>query len=185
MATLYTIGHSTRTLDDFIAVLQAHEIQLLADVRSFPMSRRLPQFNRDNLDTTLPQHGIEYLWMQALGGRRKRILPKEESPNSALRSDSFRNYADYMLTPEFSSAAHHLIAIAEKKRLAYMCAERLWFRCHRMMISDWLTSRGHMVLHIDDKRPTKAHELMREARLDGDRLVYDRGQSANLFTETK
>lgn len=185
MATLYTIGHSTRIFEDLVAVLQEHHIELLADIRSIPMSRRLPQFNRDHLEQALPQHGVEYRWLKSLGGRRKRMLPKDESPNSALRSDSFRNYADYMLTPEFTSAVQELILIAEQKRAAYMCAERLWFRCHRMMVSDWLTAHGHNVLHIDDQRPPKAHEVMREARLDSDRLIYDCGESAKLFTGTK
>ena len=183
MATLYTIGHSTRIFDAFVAALRAHQIEVLADIRSIPMSRRLPQFNREHLAQELPQHGIEYRWMQALGGRRKRSLPKGESPNSALRSDSFRNYADYMLTPEFSAAMRELIALAEQKRVAYMCAERLWFRCHRMMVSDWLTAHGNTVLHIDDARLPKTHELMREARLSGDHVIYDRGETTSMFVD--
>ena len=103
MASFYTIGHSTRTLDELIAALRAHEVQTLVDVRAFPMSRRLPQFNRDSLQETLPAAGIDYRWMKALGGYRKKTL--EESPNIALRNDSFRNYADYMLTEEFQRAA--------------------------------------------------------------------------------
>jgi len=183
VATLYTIGHSTRSFDAFVAALRAHQIEVLADIRSIPMSRRLPQFNREHLAQELPQHGIEYRWMQALGGRRKRSLPKGESPNSALRSDSFRNYADYMLTPEFSAAMRELIALAEQKRVAYMCAERLWFRCHRMMVSDWLTAHGNSVLHIDDARLPKTHELMREARLSGDHVIYDRGETTSMFVD--
>ena len=184
MGTLYTIGHSTRSFEELLSALKAHEINLLVDVRSIPMSRRLPQFNREALNSTLPQHGIEYRWMPPLGGRRKRTFPKGESPNIALRSDSFRNYADYMLTPEFAAGAAELLSLAAAKRVAYMCAERLWFRCHRMMISDWLTAHGHMVLHIDDERPPKPHQLMREARVDGDRLLYDRGETAPIFAES-
>ena len=183
MAALYTIGHSTRSFEDFLSVLLAHQIEVVADIRSIPMSRRLPQFNREHLGQELPQHGIEYRWMQALGGRRKRSLPKGESPNSALRSDSFRNYADYMLTPEFSAAMRELIGLAEQKRVAYMCAERLWFRCHRMMVSDWLTAHGNTVLHIDDARLPKTHELMREARLSGDHVIYDRGETTSMFVD--
>src|SRR5438445_1176537 len=102
MATLFTIGHSTRTLDELVGALQAHSIETLVDIRSFPMSRRLPHFNRESLEKKLPESGIRYVWMKELGGRRKKILP--ESPNIALRNDSFRNYADYMLTPEFERA---------------------------------------------------------------------------------
>ena len=101
MATLYTIGHSTRTLDDLIATLQAHQIETLVDIRAFPMSRRLPHFNRDSLEQSLPAAGIRYVWMKALGGYRKKVL--DESPHIALRNQSFRNYADYMLTPEFAA----------------------------------------------------------------------------------
>src|SRR5689334_21599312 len=132
MATLFTIGHSTRTLDDLIAALQAHSIQTLVDIRSFPMSRRLPHFNRESQEKSLPGAGIRYVWMKDLGGRRKKILA--ESPNIALRNDSFRNYADYMLTPEFERAIAQLITIAENSRTAYMCAERVYFHCHRMLV---------------------------------------------------
>src|SRR5512141_118890 len=99
MSALYTIGHSTRTLDELIQALQAHSIETLVDIRSFPMSRRLPHFNRESLEKTLPAAGIQYVWMKELGGRRKKTLA--DPPNIALRNDSFRNYADYMLTPKF------------------------------------------------------------------------------------
>ena len=170
MATLYTIGHSTRTLDDLIAALQAHEIQTLVDIRAFPMSRRLPQFNRDSLEQTLPAVGIHYVWMKALGGYRKRVL--EDSPNIALRNQSFRNYADYMLTPEFEQAVRELISLAEQSRTCYMCAERLYFRCHRMLVSDWLATHGHEVLHIDGTGPVKLHKAMAEARMIDGQLIY-------------
>jgi uncharacterized protein (DUF488 family) len=183
VATLYTIGHSTRPFDDFVAVLRAHRVEQLVDIRSIPMSRRLPQFNREALNESLPQHSIEYVWMPALGGRRKRIIPKDASPNIALRSDSFRNYADYMLASDFAHAANELIASAELHSVAYMCAERLWFHCHRMMVSDWLTAHGHTVLHIDDQRPPKPHVLMREARLVDGKVIYDRGETSPLFAQ--
>jgi uncharacterized protein (DUF488 family) len=95
-----------------------------------------------------------------------------DSPNIALRNDSFRNYADYMLTPEFESAMEELIAIAENSRTAYMCAERVYFRCHRMLVSDWLVAHGHEVLHIDDVKPAKPHKLMSEARIEGGKVIY-------------
>lgn len=170
MAVLYTIGHSTRTIEELIAALRAHEIKTLVDIRAFPMSRRLPQFNRDSLTQSLPAAGIRYVWMRALGGYRKKIL--EESPNIALRNQSFRNYADYMLTPEFEAAMSELIALAEISRTAYMCAERVYFRCHRMLISDWLVAHGHEVLHIDAEGPVKPHSLMAEARTIDGRLIY-------------
>jgi uncharacterized protein (DUF488 family) len=170
LATLYTFGHSTRTLEELIAVLRAHEIETLVDIRAFPMSRRLPQFNREALEKNLPEAGIRYVWMKALGGYRKKVL--EESPNIALRNDSFRNYADYMLTAEFEQAIAELVRFAEKSRTAYMCAERLYFRCHRMLVSDWLGAHGHEVWHIDGTGPVKAHMLTAEARMVDGRLIY-------------
>lgn len=170
MAALYTIGHSTRSFEELAVALRAHGIQTLVDVRAFPMSRRLPQFNRDSLDHSLPGAGIRYLSMTALGGYRKKVL--DESPHLALRNQSFRNYADYMLTPEFERAIRELIALAENSPTAYMCAERLYFRCHRMLISDWLVAHGHEVLHIDAEGPVKPHKLMAEARLIDGRLIY-------------
>ena len=170
MATLHTIGHSTRTLDELVVALRAHEIRTLVDIRAFPMSRRLPQFNRDSLDVTLPAAGIRYRWMKALGGYRKKIL--EESPHVALRNDSFRNYADYMLTPEFEQAMAELTALAEDSPTAYMCAERLYFRCHRMLVSDWLVAHGHEVLHIDGTGPVRTHTLTGEGRIVDGRLLY-------------
>jgi uncharacterized protein (DUF488 family) len=170
LSTLYTIGHSTRPLDELIAALQAHEIGTLVDIRAFPMSRRLPQFNRESLEQSLPLAGIHYLWMKALGGYRKKVL--EESPNIALRNQSFRNYADYMLTPEFEQAMSELLNLAEQSRTAYMCAERVYFRCHRMLVSDWLVAHGNEVLHIDGTGPVKPHKLTAEARLVDGRLIY-------------
>jgi uncharacterized protein (DUF488 family) len=170
LATLYTVGHSTRTIDELVGALRAHEIQTLVDIRAFPMSRRLPQFNRDALDASLGAAGIRYVGMKALGGYRKKVL--EESPNIALRNDSFRNYADYMLTAEFEQAAADLIRLAEHSRTAYMCAERVYFRCHRMLVSDWLVAHGHEVLHIDGAEPPRPHGLMAEARMVDGRLIY-------------
>ena len=170
MATLYTIGHSTRTLDDLISALKAHSIAMLVDIRAFPMSRRLPHFNRDSLEKALPSAGIRYLWLKQLGGRRKKIT--DDSPNIGLRSPSFRNYADYMLTPEFEHAIGELLKVAEHERVAYMCAERVYFRCHRMLVSDWLMEHGHEVLHIDDQKPPRPHKLTPEARLVDGQVIY-------------
>jgi uncharacterized protein (DUF488 family) len=170
LARLYTIGHSTRPLDDLLGTLQAHSIQTLIDIRAFPMSRRLPQFNRESVEKSLSDAGIKYIWMKSLGGYRKKI--REDSPNIALRNAAFRNYADYMLTAEFGNAMSELLALAESSRTAYMCAERVYFRCHRMLVSDWLVAHGHEVMHIDGAGPVKAHKLMAEARVINDQLIY-------------
>jgi len=170
VATLYTIGHSTRTLDELIEVLQAHSIQTLVDIRSFPVSRRLPYFNRESLEKLLPTAGIKYVWIKALGGYRKKI--RDGSPNLALRSTAFRNYADHMLTEDFQRGIVELVKFGEQSRTAYMCAERVYFRCHRMLVSDWLVAHGHEVLHIDATGPVKPHKLTAEARLIEGQLIY-------------
>jgi uncharacterized protein (DUF488 family) len=170
VAIIYTLGHSTRELADFSAVLQAHEIQLLVDIRAFPMSKRLPHFNRERLEFWLPEIGIEYRWMKELGGRRKKIL--DDSPNIALRNDSFRNYADYMLTEEFQAAAGELAKLAESHRVSIMCAERMYFQCHRMLVSDYFTAHGHQVRHIENEKPPREHKMMEEARVVEGKLLY-------------
>ena len=170
MATLYTFGHSTRSLAEFISALQAHSIETLVDIRSFPMSRRLPHFNRQALDESLGAAGIKYLWMKELGGRRKKT--RDHSPHVALRNPSFRNYADYMLTPDFQRGISDLLALAQHSRTAYMCAERVYFRCHRMLVSDWLVAHGHEVLHIDGEGPARPHKLTPEARLVNGDVIY-------------
>ena len=170
MATIYTIGHSTRSFDELANALQAHHIQTLVDIRAFPMSRRLPQFNRDSLEQTLPSAGVAYVRMKSLGGYRKRIAV--DSPNIALRNDSFRNYADHMLTPEFEQGISELLSLAEHSRTAYMCAERVYFHCHRMLVSDWLVAHGHEVLHIDAEGPVRPHKLTSEARLVNGQVIY-------------
>ena len=214
MATVYTIGHSTRTFDELVAALKVHGIRTLVDIRSFPMSRRMPYFNRESLEAELPEHGIAYIWMKELGGRRKKI--RDDSPNTGLRNHSFRNYADYMLTPEFAEGIDRLLETAgatadpsaslgmtglkrdwtagmtaddggssplgprsskDEKNTAIMCAERVYFQCHRMLVSDYLTAHGHAVWHIDDdKRPVRQHKLMAEARIVDGKLVYDAQQ---------
>ncbi|HET9405971.1 MAG TPA: DUF488 domain-containing protein [Candidatus Sulfotelmatobacter sp.] len=170
MATLYTVGHSTRSIEDLIGTLQAHEIKTLADIRAFPMSRRLPHFNRESLEKSLPLAGITYVSMKELGGYRKKI--RQDSPHIALRNASFRNYADYMLTADFKDAMAKLVRMAEAGRTAYMCAERMYFQCHRMLVSDWLVAHGHEVLHIDGAGPVKNHKLTKEARMVDGELIY-------------
>jgi uncharacterized protein (DUF488 family) len=170
VATLFTIGHSTRTLDELIEALTAHSIATLVDIRSFPVSRRLPHFNREPLEKKLPAAGIQYVWMRELGGRRQSI--RNDSPHLALRNPSFRNYADYMLTAQFQRAAAKLIGMAAQSRTAYMCAERVYFQCHRMLVSDWLAAHGHEVRHIDGTGPVKPHKLLQEARVINGELIY-------------
>src|SRR5271165_6478364 len=164
------------------------------------MSRRLPHFNRESLEVELPKHSIDYIWMKELGGRRKKI--RNDSPNTGLRNGSFRNYADYMLTPEFAQAIGRLLEITKETadsstafgssgdltplgmtrvksagNTAIMCAERVYSQCHRMLVSDYLTAHGHMVLHIDgDKHPPREHKLTPEARLVDGKLLYDAQQ---------
>ena len=175
VATIYTIGHSTRTLDELVAALHGQGIKTLVDIRSFPMSRRLPHFNRESLEQELARCGIAYIWMKELGGRRKKM--RDDSPNTGLRNESFRNYADYMMTPEFADGSARLVEIAEREKTAIMCAERVYFQCHRMLVSDYLVAHGHTVLHIDDeKRPVRPHKLMAEARLVEGKLVYNAQQ---------
>jgi len=170
LASLFTIGHSTRTLDELVSVLKAHGIETLVGIRAFPMSRRLPHFNRESLESELPKHGIRYVWMKALGGYRK--SKRDDSPHTAMRNASFRAYADYTLTPEFGQAMSELLKLAENSRTAYMCAERVYFHCHRMIVSDWLVAHGHEVQHIDAEGPTRPHKLTAEARMIDGRMIY-------------
>jgi uncharacterized protein (DUF488 family) len=172
VATVFTIGHSTRDLADFSRVLQAHEIRLLEDIRAYPMSRRHPHFNREHLELWLPEIGCDYIWEKDLGGRRSKQMPTEQSPNIALHNPSFRNYADYMLAEKFGQAANRLVERAQQCNTVIMCAELLYFRCHRMLVSDYLLSQGHSVLHIQDEKPPKPHTMSKDARVIDGRLVY-------------
>jgi uncharacterized protein (DUF488 family) len=159
-----------------VSALHSHDIETLVDIRAFPISRRLPHFNRESLEHSLPAKGLRYVWIKDLGGYRK--ATRQDSPHTALRNASFRNYADYALTPEFQRAIGELLQIADASRTAYMCAERVYFRCHRMIVSDWLVAQGHEVFHIDGEGPTRPHKLFAEARLIDGQVIY-RGD--NLF----
>src|ERR1700722_9077860 len=140
------------------------------------MAGRLPHFNRESPEQALAEQGIRYVWMKALGGYRK--ATGKDSPHTALRNPSFRNYADYTLTHEFEHAAAALLQIADASRTAYMCAERVYFRCHRMIVSDWLVAHGHEVLHIDEEGPARPQKLFSEARVVDGQMIY---RSDNLF----
>jgi uncharacterized protein (DUF488 family) len=153
MITVWTVGHSTRSGEEFVQILLAHGVQVLVDVRSFPGSRRYPQFNRAVLAESLEQVGIEYRHEPRLGGRRK---PRADSHNTVWKNASFRAYADHMESEEFKKGVKDLLELAANSRTAVMCAESLWWRCHRRLISDYLKAEGHTVIHIFDK--TKAEE---------------------------
>lgn len=168
-ATIWTIGHSTHTIDEFIALLREHEIEQIADVRRFPGSRRYPQFNPEELAVSLGTAGIDYVPCPALGGRRK-ALP--DSPHSAWRNEAFRGYADYMDTEEFRAAAAALATIARRERTAIMCAEGVWWRCHRSMISDWFKVHDWTVMHIMGAGGAKEHPYTPVAKIEGGELVY-------------
>lgn len=165
----WTIGHSTRSSEDFLAALGAHGITLLVDVRKLPGSRKYPQFNQDELSQALQEAGVRYEWWSELGGRRK---GDPQSQNTAWRNASFRAYADYMQTSEFAAAMERLVETAEKERIAYMCSEAVWWRCHRGLISDYLKVRGHEVMHIQDAKRADEHPYTSAARVVDGQLSY-------------
>lgn len=173
---LWTIGHSTRSFEAFAALLQRERIERLVDVRRFPASRRHPQFESSALAASLAAIGIDYEHVLALGGRRR---PSPESPNIAWRNESFRGYADYMMTEPFRSALDHVLESARHQRTTVMCSEAVPWRCHRTMIADAALARGVEVLHILDAK-TAPHALTSFARVENGEVRYDGGQS-DLF----
>jgi uncharacterized protein (DUF488 family) len=167
---LWTIGHSTRTSAEFIALLEQHSIRTLADVRLLPGSRRYPHFNSDVLAAAIVEQGIRYEHFPELGGRRK---PRPDSANSAWRNDSFRGYADHMQTPEFASGIARLLELAAAAGpAAIMCAEAVWWRCHRALVSDYLKVRGVEVIHIIDARKSEPHPFTSAATIVDGGLSY-------------
>jgi len=166
---IYSIGHSTRTIDEFLALLETHGIRQIADVRAFPASRRLPHFNREPFAASLAHHGVAYRHMPALGGRRR---PRPDSPNDGWREAGFRAYADYMATPEFSRALDELREFAAHAPTAVMCAEAVWWRCHRRLIADALVRAGVEVKHILSAVRAERHEMTPFAVVRGGILVY-------------
>ena len=167
--TIWTVGHSVRPLDEFLAVLAAYDIELVADVRRFPGSRRLPQYAAPALEASLAEHGIGYCWLPTLGGRRR---PNPDSPNDAWRHPAFRGYADHVASEEFAEGLFELLMLAGGLRTAIMCAEVLWWRCHRRLIADVLVSLGAEVVHIRDARIAEPHRLAPPARVVRGRLTY-------------
>jgi uncharacterized protein (DUF488 family) len=168
--TIWTIGHSTHSIEELLAILGAHAIETVVDVRRFPGSRRLPQFGSAALEAALGEHGIGYRWIGELGGRRQ---ANPASPNDAWRNDAFRAYADHMATEEFAAGLAELEMIAAGSRAAIMCAEVLWWRCHRRLIADALTALGYEVRHIRDATEAEVHRIAPPAAIVGGVLTYE------------
>lgn len=180
---IWTIGHSTYDLADFIKLLTLNRIETLADVRSYPGSRRYPHFNASTLAAALAQNGIKYVPYKQLGGRRR---SRPDSSNTIWRNEAFRGYADYMETPEFQDGIDELLRSAGRKRTAIMCAEAVWWRCHRSMISDYLKASGVAVEHIMGVGKNVIHPFTSVAKIEDGRLVYgakdpNAGESAGSF----
>ena len=165
---VHTIGHSTRTIEYFIGLLTAHRIELLIDVRRWPVSRRHPQFNREALVASLGDHGIGYIWREDLGGFRKAA---PDSMNTAWRVTTFRAYADFMLTDDFAKIIGEVESLAKNKRIAILCAEAVPWRCHRQLLADAFLVRGWPVRHIMDDG-CHAHKLPPFARPQGQTIIY-------------
>jgi len=168
---LFTIGHSTYPLDRFLALLAEHGIGILADIRRFPGSRKFPHFNQDHLASILPKAGIEYDWLEALGGRRGKAK-NGTSRNLGLQNESFRNYADYMLTEEFHEGVKQLLTFAAAKPTAFMCSESVFWRCHRRLVSDFLLAKGIAVQHIMPTGSLRPHTLTEGAKVAAGELTY-------------
>lgn len=183
MATdLYTIGHSTHPIEEFLERLDQHRIGAIADVRRFPGSRKHPQFNQAEFEAALAAAGVEYHWLPALGGRRgKAVAPSDR--NRGWRNDSFRNYADYMETPEFRAGIVELLAIAEQHRTATMCSEGLFWRCHRRLVSDYLLAQGHLVWNIMPDGKLQPHAMTVGAVIKNGAVSYpgDDADQGRLF----
>ena len=178
----WTVGHSTRQLDEFLAVLSAYEIELIADVRRFPGSRRLPHFSSNDLERSLAERGIAYVWLPSLGGRRR---PDSHSVNTGWRHPAFRGYADYIATEEFASGLFELTMLAGGLRTAVMCAEVLWWRCHRRIIADVLASLGLPVVHIRDESNAELHQLVPPARMARGSLSYSPLQMMQVSSRSR
>lgn len=167
--TVWTVGHSTRILGEFLSLLHNHRIDLVGDVRTVPRSRRHPHFSAEPLAASLAAAGIGYLHMPAVGGLRK---PRPDSPNTAWRDDAFKGYADYMETPLFAAGLRRVIDAASSARTALMCAEADWRQCHRSLLSDALKVRGWRVIHIGGKAGPEEHPYTPQASVENGRLSY-------------
>jgi uncharacterized protein (DUF488 family) len=174
---IWTIGHSRRSAEEFLELLQAYDIQALADVRRFAVSRRFPQFSQLELFKSMRHAGIEYVHFSELGGRR-RAMP--DSPNTVWRNESFRGYADYMMSPTFQKGVERLMELADQKRTAVVCAEAIWWRCHRALIADYLKARGVTVIHILGKQSSQEHPFTSAAKLVDGKLDYSDVETPEL-----
>jgi uncharacterized protein (DUF488 family) len=172
--TIYVVGHSTRSIEAFLGMLQAHSVDILADIRTIPKSRHNPQFNSDSLKISLRAAGIRYVHLEKLGGLRR---PLKDSPNSGWKNPSFRGFADYMLTDTFEAGIDELITLGKKRTVAIMCAEGNPFRCHRSLVADALTARGIRAVHISSRRPGRLHALTPFAKVEGSKVTYPQEQS--------
>jgi len=171
--TVYTAGHSTRTLDELAALLESAGVVALADIRRFPASRRYPQHNRSELEHGLASRGIGYEWLgEDLGGRRRQIIPPEASPNRAWQVAAFRNYADAMATAPFLVAVERLEALALRVPTAFLCAEKLWWQCHRRLLADLMVARGWRVVHLLEPGRSQDHCLSEWARVEDGAVRY-------------
>ena len=166
---IWTIGHSTRKIEEFIGLLKEHRISALADVRRYPGSRRHPQFGQEQFATALRQEGMEYIHFPELGGRRP---ARPDSPNTAWRNEAFRGYADYMMTPEFLAGVERLRKLSRESPTAIMCAEALWWQCHRGLVADFLKAEGEQVLHIVGPGKVEEHPFTSAARIVSGKLSY-------------
>ncbi len=179
VTTLFTVGHGTLPQDDFVSLIHAAGIDAIVDVRTAPGSRRHPHFRRQAMEEWLPLAGVHYRWEPALGGLRK---PSPDSPNVALRNSSFRAYADHMGTPEFVAALHRVLTEAAARPTAVMCAETLWWRCHRRLLSDFAVLVGKVdVRHLVHDGRLVEHRATEGVRVDGDHLAYDLGETGSLL----
>jgi uncharacterized protein (DUF488 family) len=178
MLTVLTIGHSTHPFEEFAAMLGAHGIERLVDVRTIPKSRRHPQYNTEFLAAELPARSIDYVHMKSLGGLRK---PAKNSRNTGWRNESFRGYADYMATEEFQQGMNRLIDLAREKRTAMMCAEGVPWRCHRSLIGDALLVRGVHVEDIMSATSSRDHQLTPFAQVRASQIVYAEPEAPSLF----
>ncbi len=175
--TIWTIGHSTHSLDELIAMLLSFEIALLVDIRSYPGSRRYPHFNKETLEITLPENSIQYIHLKNLGGRRKTNI---HSINTGWRVAAFRGYADYMETDAFKEGIESLEKMALAQRTAYMCSEAVWWRCHRSLVSDILKLQDWKVMHIMGVAKETEHPYTSPAKIINGKLCYKSRQTSNI-----
>jgi uncharacterized protein (DUF488 family) len=173
MKRIFTIGHGNKKLEGLIYILGTHEIEILVDIRAYPRSQRNPQFNREELEIQLPQSGMAYSWFKRLGGHKRTGLG-EDSPNMALKSRGLRNYADFMLSKSFKETMGILWPLLRAGKACLLCAETLPFKCHRWILSDYLTACGVEVIHLLDAQRASFHKLSKYARAEEGNIFYDR-----------